>query len=70
VVVGIAPRIENRTVMRQRMHKAGPAVGAFGLAQEILVERDLAALRVPADLGGLGEAVDLQGVRQPIKSAC
>ena len=43
------------------MDKTGSAVGAFGLGQQMLqtLQRDLAALRIPADLCRLGEAIDL-----------
>ena len=46
------------------MDEARPAIGAFGLREKILqaLDRNFAALRVPAELGGLGEAVDLAGL--------
>ena len=46
------------------MDEARPAIGAFGLREKILqaLGRNFAALRVPAELGGLGEAVDLAGL--------
>ena len=52
--------------MRQRMHEARLAIRALGLGQEMLqrLQRDLTALRVPADLGGLGEAIDLPGLNE------
>ena len=66
VVVGIAQRVQHRAIGRQRVHEARPAVGAPGFGQEMLqpLQRDLAALRIPADLRRLGEAIDLPGLHE------
>ena len=61
VVVGIAQRVEDIAVRIEQMHEARPAIGAPGFRQEIFeaLDRELAALRIPTDFSGLGEAIDL-----------
>ena len=61
VIVGIAQRIQHRAVRLQRVHKAGLAVGGFRLGQKVIqpLQRDRAAVRIPAHLRRLGVAIDL-----------
>ena len=61
VVVGIAQRIQHRAVRLQRVDKARFAVGGFRLAQQMLqpLQRDRAAVGIPAHLRRLGVAIDL-----------
>ena len=61
VVVGIAQRIQHRAVRLQRVDKAGLAVGGFRLGQKVLqpLQRDRAAVGIPAHLRRLGVAIDL-----------
>ena len=61
MIIGIAQRVQHRPIMCQSVDKARPAVGAFRLGQQVIqaLQRDLAAVRIPAHLRGLGEAIDL-----------
>ena len=61
VVVGIAQRIQHGAIRLQRVHKAGFAVGRFRLRQQVLqpLQRDRAAVGIPAHLRCLGVAIDL-----------
>ena len=61
VVVGIAQRIQHRAIRLQGVDEAGFAVGGFRLRQEVLqpLQRDCAAVGIPAHLRRLGVAIDL-----------
>ena len=61
VVVGIAQRIQHGAIRLQRVDEAGFAVGGFRLGQEVLqpLQRDRAAVGIPAHLRRLGVAIDL-----------
>jgi hypothetical protein len=64
MIIGIAQWVQHAAIVRQGVDKAWPAVGAFCFRQQMIqaFERDLAALRVPADVHRLGEAIDLAGL--------
>ncbi len=61
MVVTVAERIDNRAIGRQQMHEPGPPVRALCPLQQVVEsrQRDLAAFRIPAEIGRLGVAIDL-----------
>ena len=71
VVIGIAQRLQHGALRRQDVDKTRPAIGSLGLAQEVIeaLQRDLAAVGIPAQLGRLGVAIDLPGLHQKSASA-
>ncbi len=64
VVISVAQWLQHGAFRRQDMDEAGLAVGAFGFGQKVIqpLQRHLAALRIPAHPGGLGETIDLPGL--------